>query len=61
VKIQEAVQRGRQEGIFIEDVPFPTYLHMITGTFDQYLLSQFLLNSPPLGLAELGNIVDTMV
>jgi TetR/AcrR family fatty acid metabolism transcriptional regulator len=60
-KIREAVQRGQQVGVFIKDVPFPTYLHMITGTFDQYLLSQFLLNRPPLGLAELGDIVDTLV
>lgn len=60
-KIQKAVQQGQQEGIFIADVPFPTYLHMITGTFDQYLLSQFLLNRPPLGLVELNDIVDSLV
>jgi hypothetical protein len=34
---------------------------MIIGTFDQYLLGQFLLNSPPLGLKELEDIVDTLL
>jgi len=60
-KIRGVIQQGQEEGIFIDDVPFPTYLHMITGTFDQYLLSQFLLNTPPLGLAELTDIVDSLV
>lgn len=60
-KIRETVQQGQKEGIFIEDVPFPTYFHMITGTFDQFLLSQFLLNRPPLGIAELNDTVDSFV
>ena len=60
-KIRETVQQGQKEGIFIEDVPFPTYFHMITGTLDQFLLSQFLLNRPPLGIAELNDTVDSFV
>ncbi|OPX41323.1 MAG: hypothetical protein B1H13_02700 [Desulfobacteraceae bacterium 4484_190.3] len=59
--IRTTVLQGQREGTFIEDVPFPTYSHMIIGTFDQYLLSQFLLGKPPLGLAELDRIVDTLV
>ncbi len=60
-KIQKVIQKGQKEGIFIENVPFPTYFHMIMGTFDQYLLGQFLLNSPPLGLKTLEDIVDALV
>ena len=57
----EVVQEGQKEGLFIENIPFPTYFHMILGTIDQYLLSQFLVNSPPLGLSELNGMVDAMV
>ncbi len=60
-KIQKVIQQGQKEGIFIENVPFPTYFHMIMGTFDQYLLGQFLLNSPPLGLKGLEDTVDALV
>jgi len=60
-KIQKVIQKGQKEGIFIENVPFPTYFHMIMGTFDQFLLGQFLLNSPPLGLKTLEDIVDALV
>lgn len=60
-KIQKVIQKGQKEGIFIENVPFPTYFHMIMGTFDQYLLGQFLLKSPPLGLKTLEDIVDALV
>jgi len=59
--IRTTVLQGQREGIFIEDVRFPIYEHMIIGTFDQYLLSQFLLGKPPPGLAELDRIVDTLV
>jgi hypothetical protein len=55
------IQKGQKEGVFIENVPFPTYFHMIMGTFDQFLLGQFLLNSPPLGLKTLEDIVDALV
>jgi len=55
------VPQGQKKGVFIENVPFPTYFHMIMGTFDQYLLGQFLLNSPPLGLKTLEDIVDALV
>jgi hypothetical protein len=34
---------------------------MISGTFDQFLLSQYLLNRAPIGLAELNTIVDVLV
>ena len=34
---------------------------MIIGTFDQFLLGQFLLDRPPLGLADLNAAVDTLV
>jgi TetR/AcrR family fatty acid metabolism transcriptional regulator len=60
-RVLEAVREGQLEGLFIEEVPVPTYLHMIVGTFDQFLLSQFLLNKAPLGLAELNTIVDSLV
>ncbi len=60
-KIQKVIQKGQKEGIFIENVPFPTYFQMIMGTFDQYLLGQFLLKSPPLGLKTLEDIVDALV
>jgi len=60
-KIQKVIQQGQKEGVFIENVPFSTYFHMVMGTIDQYLLGQFLLNSPPLGLKALENIVDSLV
>jgi len=60
-EISKTVQQGQSDGVFIKDVPLLTYTHMITGTFDQYLLSQFLLRTPPLGLTELYNTVDTLV
>jgi hypothetical protein len=60
-KIKGVVRKGQEEGIFIENVPFPTYLHMCVGTIDQYLLPQFLLNKPSPGLSELEEIVDALV
>ena len=60
-EISKTVRQGQLDGVFIKNVPLLTYTHMITGTFDQYLLSQFLLGKPPLGLAELDRIVDTLV
>jgi TetR/AcrR family fatty acid metabolism transcriptional regulator len=60
-KIVEAIQKGQREGIFIKEAPIPTYLHMISGTFDQFLLSQYLLNRAPVGLAELNTVVDLLV
>ncbi|MFQ5486287.1 MAG: TetR/AcrR family transcriptional regulator C-terminal domain-containing protein, partial [Desulfobacterales bacterium] len=60
-KIHNVIQQGQKEGVFIENVPFPTYFHMILGTLDQYLLGQFLLNSPPLGLKALEDIVDSLI
>ncbi len=60
-KIKGVVRKGQEEGIFIENVPFPTYLHMVVGTIDQYLLPQFLLNKPSPGLSELEEIVDALV
>ncbi len=60
-KVSDAIRKGQQEGIFIEEAPVPTFIHMIMGTFDQFLLSQFLLNKAPLGLAELNTIVDFLV
>jgi AcrR family transcriptional regulator len=60
-RIAEAIQEGQREGIFIREIPVPTYLHMITGTFDQFLLSQYLLDRAPVGLAELNTIVDLLI
>jgi len=60
-KIQKVIRQGQKEGVFIESVPFPTYFHMIVGTFDQFLLGQFLLNSPPPGLKTLEDTVDALV
>ncbi|MBW1998895.1 MAG: TetR/AcrR family transcriptional regulator [Deltaproteobacteria bacterium] len=60
-KILETIREGQRQGIFIEEVPMPIYPHMIVGTFDQFLLSQFLLNRPPLGLSELNDIVDALI
>jgi len=60
-KIEELVAKGQQEGIFIENIPLPTYLHMIIGTIDQYLLSNFLLSRNPLSLGELNDIVNALI
>jgi TetR/AcrR family fatty acid metabolism transcriptional regulator len=60
-EVQKVIERGQREGVFIRDVPYVTYSHMITGTFDQFLLSQFLLKRPPLGLSELNNAADALV
>ena len=60
-EILKTVEQGGREGIFISGFSPLTYFHMIIGTFDQFLLGQTLMNRPPLGLAELGDIVDTLV
>ena len=60
-KIEETVQKGQQNHIFVKDAPVLAYIHMIVGTFDQFLLSQFLLDRAPLGLAELNSIVDLLI
>jgi AcrR family transcriptional regulator len=60
-KIREVVQKGQKDGIFNADTPFPIYFNMIIGTLDQYLLGQFLLNSPPPGIKELEDIVDSLL
>lgn len=60
-KILETVEQGRQEGIFIKDFPPAIYSNMIIGTFDQFLIGQFLLCMPSLGLSELNSVVDTLV
>ncbi|MEE9152406.1 MAG: TetR/AcrR family transcriptional regulator, partial [Thermoplasmata archaeon] len=60
-KVSDAIRKGQQEGIFIAEAPVPTFIHMIMGTFDQFLLSQFLLNKAPLGLSELNIIVDFLL
>jgi TetR/AcrR family fatty acid metabolism transcriptional regulator len=60
-EIEKAIQKGQREGVFNGNVPYPTYFHMIVGTFDQFLLSQFLLKRPPLGLSELNSTVDALV
>ncbi len=60
-KIEDLVIQGQQEGIFIENIPLPTYLHMIIGTIDQYVLSNFLLSRAPLSLGELNDIVNILI
>jgi len=60
-KIRAVVQKGQKESIFIRDFPIQIYLNMIIGTIDQFLLPQFLMNRPPIGIAELKNIVDAIV
>ncbi len=60
-EIEKVIQKGQEQGIFLEEVPSPTYFYMIVGTFDQFLLSQFLLKRPPLGLSELNDTVDALV
>ncbi|MBW2000053.1 MAG: TetR family transcriptional regulator [Deltaproteobacteria bacterium] len=60
-EIEKVVHEGEREGIFIREVPFPTYIYMTIGTIDQFLLPQFLLNRPAPGLAELCAIVDSLV
>jgi len=60
-EIEKVIQKGQREGVFNGNVPYPTYFHMIVGTFDQFLLSQFLLKRPPLGLSELNSTVDALV
>jgi TetR/AcrR family fatty acid metabolism transcriptional regulator len=60
-EVREVIEMGQREGVFNGDVPCPAYFHMIVGTFDQFLLSQFLLKRPPLGLSELNNTADALV
>lgn len=60
-KIQETIDEGQKEGVFIKDFPTLTYFHMLIGTLDQFLMEHFLLHSPPLGLVELSAIVDALV
>jgi len=60
-KIQGTIEEGQKEGVFIEGFPTLTYFHMLIGTLDQFLVEQFLLESPPLGLVELSAIVDALV
>jgi TetR/AcrR family fatty acid metabolism transcriptional regulator len=60
-KIRQVVRKGQEEGIFVKDVSLTTYLHMITGTTDQYLISHFLLGRPMAEIPELNNIVDLLV
>ena len=60
-KILDAVEQGQREGVFTKDFPPPIYFLTIIGTFDQFLLGQFLLGKPPLGIAELNVAVDTLV
>ena len=60
-KLKKVVEKGQKEGLFIEDVPFPAYFHMIIGTIDQYLLSHFLVQQPALDLSGLNQMVDAMV
>ena len=60
-KVLETIDKGREEGVFIKEFPSLTFFHMIIGTFDQFLIGQFLLRRPPLGLAELNTLVDTLI
>ncbi len=60
-KISQVVRKGQDEGVFVKEVSLPSYLHMITGTTDQYLLSHFLLGRPMAEIPELNNIVDLLV
>jgi TetR/AcrR family fatty acid metabolism transcriptional regulator len=60
-KLLEVVERGKNEGVFINNLPCLTYFHMVIGTFDQFLIGQYLLKSPALGLADLNITVDTLV
>jgi TetR/AcrR family transcriptional regulator, fatty acid metabolism regulator protein len=59
-EIRRVVEQGQAQGVFLSDVPYPTYFYMILGTFDQFLLAQFLLKRPPLGLSELIDTVDAI-
>ena len=61
ISIWKTVERGQKEGIFRESVPSRIYSHMILGTIDQCLLSQFLANTSPLRLSELTVVVDVLV
>jgi len=58
---EEAIIRGRKEGIFRDNVPLPTFYQMIRGTLDQYHLSQFLFGTPPLGISELNDLVNAFI
>lgn len=60
-KAGEVIQQGQKEGVFRDDFPITTFYQMVRGTLDQYLLSQFLLGAPPLGIQELNNAVDTFI
>ena len=60
-EIRQVVEQGQKQEIFLADISFPAYFYMILGTFDQFLLGQFLLKRPPLGLSELIDTVDALV
>jgi TetR/AcrR family fatty acid metabolism transcriptional regulator len=60
-RVSETVQLGQTAGVFVEKVPLSIYSHMITGTFDQYLISQFLLNRPAPVISKLSAMVDALV
>ena len=60
-KLVKTIEQGRERGVFSEDFPSTVYPNMVIGTFDQFLLGQFVLGRPPLGLSELNEIVDALV
>jgi AcrR family transcriptional regulator len=60
-EIQKVIRQGQEQGTFLQEVPAPTYFYMVLGTFDQFLLAQFLRKRPPLGLSELNDTVDALV
>ena len=60
-QIKAVVEQGQKEGVFVENVPFPVYFNMVLGTIDQYLISHFLVHRPPTEIAELSDMVDSLV
>ncbi len=60
-KAEEVILQGQKEGIFRDDVPLVIFIQMIRGTLDQFLLSQLLLKTPPLGIPELNEMIDAFI
>ena len=60
-KLIKTIEQGREKGVFSKDFPSTLYPNMVIGTFDQFLLGQFVLGRSPLGLSELNDIVDALV
>lgn len=60
-KIQNVIRRGQEEGFFVQDIHYETYLNMLFGALDQYSLSQIIAKRPQAGIGELNSLVDSLL